>query len=243
MKKIYSFFTIFLIVSVFVISQEITIYDKISQIKENPNQFTFVIAQNAGQEEVKLASELIKFLGMTKSNFDTRISRNKNLVIFGLANTNKKIAENIDSEINGALVKATNDNLIITASSINSLRSAANTVKNYEDNKRSLSEKETSPMNLLAPIQDLFSNIIAVYVGAAVLLLLTAVLLIRGKRKQKIPVRQKPTQTYPGLRNYISANLRKGYSEDQVKNALIKSGWKINTLDPIFKEFRWFYRK
>ena len=153
MKTIYLFILLILFSS-FVFAQDSNIYDFVNNVKSDSSSFTIVLGKQMDNNEIKSASELASFLGITKSRFDDEISVKENLIIIGNPSTNKITYDLLGEWTYGknkGLVKVIGSNLIIAGSSTEDTQIGIDVVKNYEANKDKLLNEEYVASELFSP--------------------------------------------------------------------------------------------
>ncbi|HLC96857.1 MAG TPA: hypothetical protein VJH97_06055 [Candidatus Nanoarchaeia archaeon] len=214
-----------------IVTAQSSIYDLISEIYSNPVPYTAVIGKTASVEEVRQASQLIGFFGITKSNFDSQVYSSDNLIIIGVAGHNNKLPE----KVNGILIKVEGNNLIVAASNEASLKKAVSLVTSYEENKKLLQDEQYSSLNLFAPVASIFSQFGLYILAAAVIVGIGVAVLKHPVGK---PIQKAINPAYGQLRNYILTNTQRGYTPPQIKSALMRIGWQQNMVDEVFTEIQ-----
>lgn len=83
-------------------------------------------------------------------------------------------------------------------------------------------------------------NIFAIVIGTVILvgLIIFGYFQVIKLRHQEKPSGTNNSGMLFGIKTYISTNLRKGYSKGQIKNALLKSGWKNQEVEDAFMKLR-----
>ncbi len=229
MNKIFLYMAILLVMPI-IVSSQMTVYDLVNEIRANPKLYTFVISKSIDSQALQQADSLMEFLGLSKSNFDNRITHNNHLVIMGVSDKNTKIAENIgNKEVGPMLIATNNKNLIIAASNTKNLEKAVGIIKDYQQNADDLLvHYYPENKNLFSPLAG--SGMLVLSVTAGILLAGGAfALLARPGKKQKAAGSSQ-------IKDYIISNLRKGYTQDQIWQTLARAGWQEDVLRQLFDE-------
>jgi len=238
MKKITILFLLLLIFIPSVFSEDIS--SIIDDVKQNPSAYTIVIGKSTQTEEIKVISGLASYLGITRSRFDTEIKSNNKLVIVGTYDDNNLIKSMIGSFNYGsdkALIKVVDNNVIITAESLEDLQLAIDIIQNYDKTKKSLNKEEYIAIQFLSP-----KNPSAWFalLGTIVIIIISTLALTKTK-KQKTSELRKTQSSNPELNqqlfNYVKSNLESGYSKQQLRQALVNANWDPNTVDNTLNRF------
>ena len=242
-----------------------TIYDLVENIKSNPNQYTLVLGGSTDNNEIKAASELSSFLGITRSRFDREVSQNQKLILIGNPSTNTIIKSLLGEWTYGdnkALIKTINNNLIIAGSETQGTQTGISVIKNYEKNKNKLQTDEYITSSFFSPSEPTFFILIGLTVLVIIAIIVVVIILIKRKKlknsnqpkeptlnQQQKPITQQPVQQQTTeqpqqlspeekqLYQYIQVNLRRGYQKQDLKRALLNSGWNISMVDKALSKF------
>lgn len=228
MKKLYIYLVFFLLLSVNINSQQITIYDYMKLVERNPRLYVIVPGTDVTPAELNSVSVLSTSLDVRKIYKENEIgSLSNNLIIIGSTKTNKKI-KYLRTD---ALISIYGTNLIISGSS-SEIKKAIGILGDYEANRGILSvaEFEQSPKEFFSQLKSFFSLTNIVYTVVAMVLVVSVV----GVMLRRI---RKPSTRYPQLLSFAQKALQKGYTKDQIAQSLIKAGWQKNVLDDVFKGF------
>ncbi|MFH2027861.1 MAG: hypothetical protein ABIJ08_01870, partial [Nanoarchaeota archaeon] len=231
--------------SITISAQPTTVYDQITDIISDPSSYTAIIGKLAKPSEIKLASELVGFFDIKKSNFDTKVTSNTDLLIIGVTGNNDKLGQGLTE---GYSIRAENNNLIVSGSSTEDLQEAIKIINNYEKNKNRLQGNELSSKDLFSPKG--FLSIFLIILGVLAIGGSTTFLLIRNKgmianilktEKKRIWPKAEPKQEetdprFGQLKRYVAGNLRKGYTPSQIKSVLVNAGWDNPTVSKAFDE-------
>lgn len=216
MKAIFFLFFLFIFLpAAFALDQEVRLF--VDSIKQNPQDYSIVLGESADISEINAASELAAFLGTTNALLDSEVTEKNNLILIGSKSTNSLIDEYVYEDIDEPLIKVIESNLIITAPSPKEMPVLIKDITSLEkQNKESL-----SPNNWLM-------------FGVSLVLILSIIVLVIILIKHS-PHTDKKAEAE--LINYISENLNKGYSKEQLKSALVNIGWKEKTVDNVLDKF------
>lgn len=225
MKKLYLYLVFFILLSVSINAQQITIYDYIKLLARNPRLYVIVPGTDATESELSSVSELSAALDVRKIYKENEIgSLSNNLIIVGSTKTNKKI-KYMDM---GALVSIHGTNLIISGSS-SEIKKAVRILSDYEGNRAILSSNRLEHTGeLLSPIMGFFTFMNVIYIVAAISLLVVITISVTKRLK-------KPSTNYPQLLDYVQRAIIKGYTKYQIGQSLMRAGWQKNVLDEVFK--------
>ena len=80
-------------------------------------------------------------------------------------------------------------------------------------------------------------NLVWMYVALPIILIVGYLTYVEIKRKKEhqYMMQNQRKQNTDLLRNYVTANLRKGYNKEQIKNALVKSGYNNQIIEEAFR--------
>ena len=253
MKTIYLFILLILFSS-FVFAQDSNIYDFVNNVKSDSSSFTIVLGKQMDNNEIKSASELASFLGITKSRFDDEISVKENLIIIGNPSTNKITYDLLGEWTYGknkGLVKVIGSNLIIAGSSTEDTQIGIDVVKNYEANKDKLLNEEYVASELFSPS----NSMLMIVIGIVVVVIIGLAILLLKKKKKPNQIMQKPIeqrlqqpfeQKQPLMQQtpeekqifaYVQRNLVRGYQKEDLKKALLNQGWDVSLVEKVFMKF------
>jgi hypothetical protein len=187
LKKTFILLLFLILLSNIASAQEISIYDFINNVKLSPNSYTIVIGKQMDNNEIKSASELASFLGITRSRFDDEISVKENLIIIGNPSTNK-LTHGLLGEwtygTNKGLVKVVSSNLIIAGSSTEDTQIGIDLIKNYEKNINKLQTNEYISVEFFSPTNPIF--IIVLIAGIILSALFIFLVIFELKKKKKL---------------------------------------------------------
>ena len=260
MKKIFYFLIFFIFLSSvnLVYSNEELTY-VLSDINKNPDSYMIIIPSKMSSEEDASIVYFAKTLGLTKSKFDIETTIDeKDLIIIGNSNVNK-ITKKLIGEWNykkgKVLIEARSNNLIIAGTSEKDLISAINSAqkmikksKNIEKDKtiNTISEREDEDVE--KDIEDkirkpsntffLLTSILSLF---SILIISIALFLFYKKNKDKNLIKQNKNlinQDTTKLTEYIKKCFAQNYSEEQIRQILLKNRWDEELLDSIFKSLK-----
>jgi hypothetical protein len=259
MKKILFSFLFLVLFSSFVFASELTIYDTLSDINNNPGKYTLVMGSNTDNNEIMAASDLASFLGITNSRFDNEVTQKTNLILIGSPDVNtvtKSLLGDWSYGGDKALIKVIGNNLVITSSSTKNTQLGIDIVKDYEKHTDKLQVGEYLAVELLSPSNPiLWGIIIGVLCGIIILVILIIKIFSSRKNKQ---VRNKPLVQQPNLQQnvikhtpikpqqssdeiqiytYVQRNLARGYQKYDLQKALLDQGWESSLVDNVLNRF------
>lgn len=83
-------------------------------------------------------------------------------------------------------------------------------------------------------------NLIWLYAGAPIAIILALLVYIELKRKKDHSqlIQQKKQHNMLVLRNYVASNLRKGYTKEQIRNALVRYNYSKEEIEEAFRGIR-----
>lgn len=180
MKK-YIIIILLILFSTIALAQEPPINNLIDNIRENPTAYTIVISRSTDNNEVKAATDLAAFLGITSSRFDDEVTARNNLIIIGASDKNEITRSFIPTweyKDNHVLIKRVSNNLIIGAKNTQRTQKAVDLIKKYE--------KTSKLDNSEYVVKTSITSTILLILGILVVLILIIVLLIFLKDKSKI---------------------------------------------------------
>jgi hypothetical protein len=231
---------------------ETTIYDFVNDVKLDASSYTIVMGKQMDNNEIKAASELASFLGITKSRFDDEVIDQNNLIIVGNPSTNSITQRLLGEWIYGGnkgLVKVVGSNLIIAGSSTEDTDIAINMIKNYEKNKDKLQVEMYVQGEFFSPSNlTLWILVGGVLVGIAILIFLLIIVLKSKKKKslqkqsmvQKQSVQprvQQQSSDEVQIYSYIQRNLARGYQKYDLQKSLLGAGWTPSLVQKVLNKF------
>ena len=227
--------TSLLLISVY--AQTSSVYDAIAAIKQNPSLYTIIIGKIATLDEINAASSLVEFFGVTRTNFDEDIHTGNNLIIVGLAKNNNMVQRAVTR---GSIIYQNGSNLIISGATISDLNTAIEMVLHYEINREKLQNSELYMSNLFSLNRNFIFSFGAYLLGIVIVAGLVGSLVVHKKKQLRKAVIRRPqfNPAYNQLQSYIITNLRKGYTEEQVKTALFKGGWQPELIERAFYQVK-----
>ncbi len=203
----------------------------------------------------------------SKGDFETKITESNMIVIGNSEKNKitRGLIGPWDYE-NGAIISLDGNNLIIGGKDKDGLIKAINLLRDYNNNKNLLSSNEVFLKNgrwqkaeiisikretkrgvyskKAKAIEMMSENKKSIVVGIVVLIVIVGGLAIgffikksMGEKKEG-SIQQEYTQEYTReLENYISGNLRRGYTKEQIKAALLREGWEDKVIEETFRKF------
>jgi len=145
MKKIL-FFIIFVFLVSNVFADDISIYDHINKIKDNPSDYVFIFSESISRLETVELIEISKSIGVKSNEVDDGLGNQESkMILIGNSNINsvtKDIIGEWTLKQGEGVIKVLDNNLLIAGSSAQVNIELLKIVKEYEQNKALLSKDE-----------------------------------------------------------------------------------------------------
>jgi len=254
MKKLIYIITFLLILNI-ALAEE-SIYGYIKKTKQSPSEYIFVLTEELTMSESIRASNLSRTIGVKHSRTDISASHLKEKMLIIGNSENNKITKRLLGDLNfgkgQGIIKVTDNNLVIAAGKPKENRELLRLLNEHEKNKKifskdeytiggfSLGKETQAKTETPAPIAQLTEKLSKKTSFSLIWIILTIIgtgtvislFLLKRKTQKTIPTNLIP------LENYVQQNLSRGYTKEQIEQALLQQGWSKDKLDLVFNNIK-----